>query len=230
MALALGRAWPAPHAMLPRVRRAPRWVAAAPFAVLGRCARRAVHILTACNEYRQETLLLERSAEVNGYSFHVLGLGKPFAGVGMKLIWYDEALKKLVGREIPANEPVLLLDAWDTIILGPAEEFHEKLSSLNILEENAILCGADRICAPEYRLAPKMERHFPEPGTPWRYPNSGCICGSAAAVTALMHGLVHGTEGGSYAENDDDQLRLQQFLLNWSAKGVRYPFYLDHDL
>ena len=25
-------------------------------------------------------------------------------------------------RQIPANEPVLLLDAWDTILLGPAEE------------------------------------------------------------------------------------------------------------
>ena len=40
---------------------------------------------------------------------------------GMKLFLYDTALKELVGRQIPPNEPVLLLDAWDTILLGPAE-------------------------------------------------------------------------------------------------------------
>ena len=40
--------------------------------------------------------------------------------------------------------------------------------------------------------------YFPDISTPWRYPNSGCIAGTAAAVTAFIHGLVHGTEGGSY--------------------------------
>ena len=32
--------------------------------------------------YRQETLILERSAEVHGYSFQAVGLGQPFTGVG----------------------------------------------------------------------------------------------------------------------------------------------------
>eukprot|EP00434_Breviolum_minutum_P019692 symbB.v1.2.017371.t1/scaffold1352.1/size234417/20 len=191
--------------------------------------RSPVHILSACNEYRQETLILERSAVVHGYSFQPVGLGQPFSGVGMKLFLYDKALKEMVGRQIPPNEPVLLLDAWDTIILGPAEEFVEKLHSQNILSEGAILCGADRICAPEYKMAPKMERYFPDISTPWRYPNSGCIAGTAAAVTAFIHGLVHGTEGGSYGHKDDDQLRVQEFLLNWQERGVRYPFYLDHE-
>lgn len=40
---------------------------------------------------------------------------------GMKLFLYDTALKELVGRQIPPNEAVLLLDAWDTILVGPAE-------------------------------------------------------------------------------------------------------------
>ncbi|CAJ1326807.1 unnamed protein product [Effrenium voratum] len=196
----------------------------------GAAARRsAVHVVSACNEYRQETLVLERSAEKHGYSFHVVGLGQPFTGVGMKLFLYDKALKELVGRQIPANEPVLLLDAWDTILLGPAEEFAEKLHSMGVLSDNLVLCGADRICAPEYKLAPKMERYFPGIRTPWRYPNSGCITGTGAAVTAFMHGLVHGTEGGSYSDQDDDQLRVQEFLLNWQALGVRYPFRLDHE-
>ncbi|CAK9029321.1 unnamed protein product [Durusdinium trenchii] len=166
---------------------------------------------------------------LGGYSFQTVGLGEPFTGVGMKLFLYDRALKELVGRQIPANEPVLLLDAWDTLILGSAEEFYAKLEDMDLLAQNAILCGADRICAPEYKMAPKMERYFPDIATPWRYPNSGCICGSAAAVTAFIHGLVHGTEGGTYSEKDDDQLRVQEFLLNWETRGVRYPFHLDHE-
>lgn len=31
---------------------------------------------------------------------------------------------------------------------------------MKILSEGAILCGADRICAPEYKMAPKMERSW----------------------------------------------------------------------
>ena len=190
-------------------------------------SRSPVHILSACNAYRQETIILERSAAVHGYSFRAVGLGEPFTGVGMKLILYDKALTEMVGRQIPPNEPVLLLDAWDTIILGPAEEFAEKLLASNILSNGAVLCGADRICAPDYKMAPKMERHFPDIQTPWKYPNSGCMVGTAAAMRAFVHGLVHGTDGGSYTDQDDDQLRVQQFLLGWQEQGIRYPFQLD---
>ena len=190
-------------------------------------SRSPVHILSACNTYRQETVILERSAAVHGYSFRTVGLGEPFTGVGMKLILYDKALSEMVGREIPPNEPVLLLDAWDTIILGPAEEFAEKLHASNVLADGAVLCGADRICAPDYKIAPKMERHFPDIRTPWKYPNSGCMVGTAAAMRAFIHGLVHGTDGGSYTDQDDDQLRVQQFLLAWQEQGIRYPFQLD---
>ncbi|CAE7830638.1 PLOD3 [Symbiodinium necroappetens] len=192
-------------------------------------SRSPVHILSACNAYRQETIILERSAAVHGYSFRAVGLGEPFTGVGMKLILYDKALTEMVGRQIPPNEPVLLLDAWDTIILGPAEEFAEKLLASNILSNGVVLCGADRICAPDYKMAPKMERHFPDIQTPWKYPNSGCMVGTAAAMRAFIHGLVHGTDGGSYTDQDDDQLRVQQFLLGWQEQGIRYPFQLDTD-
>ena len=55
------------------------------------------------------------------------------------------------------------------------QEFVEKLHSQNILSEGAILCGADRICAPEYKMAPKMERTWADlvshvefaPNTSW---------------------------------------------------------------
>jgi hypothetical protein len=46
------------------------------------------------------------------------------------------------------------------IPVGECQEFVEKLHSMKILSEGAILCGADRICAPEYKMAPKMERSW----------------------------------------------------------------------
>lgn len=36
--------------------------------------------------YRQETLILERSAVVHGYSFQPVGLGQPFSGVGTLVV------------------------------------------------------------------------------------------------------------------------------------------------
>ena len=59
-----------------------------------------------------------------GVAHQVIGIPSQ----GMKLFLYDTALKELVGRQIPPNEAVLLLDAWDTIVLGPAEARAFKLN------------------------------------------------------------------------------------------------------
>lgn len=189
-----------------------------------------VHVLTACNEYRQETVVLECSARHSGYSFRAVGLGRPWHGLGSKLALYDRALKELVGSEIALTDPVLLLDAWDTVLLGPAEELHEKLYALGIMRPGGwVLGAADRICAPEYRLAVQVERLYPAVRTPWRYPNSGAFAGTGEALRAFMHHLVHSSLGGTFSEDGDDQLRVQTVLLACAAAGSPFPFYLDTD-
>eukprot|EP00927_Polykrikos_kofoidii_P038241 TRINITY_DN32559_c0_g1_i1.p1 TRINITY_DN32559_c0_g1~~TRINITY_DN32559_c0_g1_i1.p1 ORF type:complete len:581 (+),score=89.35 TRINITY_DN32559_c0_g1_i1:82-1824(+) len=190
------------------------------------------HILTACNEYRQETVLLERSALYSGYSFFPLGVGGPWRGVGTKLALYDQALQTLVGTTIAPEEPVMLLDAWDTVILGSAEELHSKLADFGALDPSSgiVVGAADRICAPEYRLAPRMERLYPSTRTPWRYPNSGGFAGTAKAVARFLKALVRGTVGGAFSEVGDDQLRVQTFLLTCADLGTPFPLVLDEDL
>eukprot|EP00933_Yihiella_yeosuensis_P060805 TRINITY_DN63609_c0_g1_i1.p1 TRINITY_DN63609_c0_g1~~TRINITY_DN63609_c0_g1_i1.p1 ORF type:complete len:462 (-),score=76.98 TRINITY_DN63609_c0_g1_i1:116-1501(-) len=197
----------------------------------GQSSESPVHILSACNVYRQETVILERSALAHGYTFRAVGLDKPFRGVGTKLFLYDQALKELVGEEIAPEDPVMLLDAWDTVILGPAEELREKLGSMGILDPGgSVLCAADRICAPEYKLAPKMERLYPDIRGPWKYPNSGCIAGTAGALRSFLHSLVHGPEGGGpFTEDGDDQLRMQNFVAGCEELGFRFPLVLDED-
>jgi len=157
---------------------------------------------------------------VHGYSFRALGVGGPWRGVGTKLASYHRALEELVGGEIGEDDIVVLLDAWDTVILGPAEELRAKL-----VDRDTVVCAADRICAPEYRLAVRVEQMYPEIRTPWRYPNSGCIAGSARAVASLLHGLVQ----GDFREDGDDQLRLQEFLLSRAEASRPFPLRLDDD-
>lgn len=193
-----------------------------------------VHVLTACNEYRQETVILERSATANGYRFHPLGLNGPWAGLGTKLLRYDQALKELIGNVIGPADPVLLLDAWDTVLLGPATELRDKLGELGVLGSplagdlsELVLCAGDRLCAPEYRLAPQMERLYPGITTPWRYPNSGGLAGTAVALLSFLHRLVHGLQGGAFSEDADDQLRLQTFVLGCAWEGQPFPLLID---
>jgi len=191
----------------------------------------AVHVLTACNAYRQETVLLERSAARHGYGFRALGLGGPWRGLGTKLAIYERALSELVGNDIAPEDVVVLLDAWDTVLLGPAAELRGKLGAMGLLEPGGwVLCAADRLCAPEYKLAPRMERLYPRIATPWRYPNSGGFAGTAEALRAFLRSLVHGPEGGGFSEDGDDQLRVQTFLLACAEQGSGgFPLVLDED-
>jgi len=167
---------------------------------------------------------------MHGYSFRTVGLGGPWRSLGTKLSLYDRALKELVDGTIAPGDPVVLLDAWDTVLLGPASELCAKLATLGILEPGGwVLCAADRLCAPEYKLAPKMERLYPRITTPWRYPNSGGFAGTGEALRSFLHSLVHGLEGGTFSEDGDDQLRVQTFLLACAEQGCRFPLILDSD-
>ena len=44
----------------------------------------------------------------------------------------------------------------------------------------------------------------------------------------LLHGLIHDTGGeGSLPAEENDQVRLHDFLIARAARGSRYPFLLD---
>jgi len=189
------------------------------------------HILVACNTYKQETVILEQAARRGGFSFRAVGVGEPWRSLGSKLTLWDRALTELVGSgAIPASDPVLLLDACDTMVLGPATELRSKLAGAGAMGLDGLVIGAgDRICAPDYHLAPQVERLFPACQTPWRYPNSGCFAGTGAALREFLRLLVHGSEGGGFTEDTDDQFRVHKLLLALASEGRDFPFVLDED-
>lgn len=184
------------------------------------------HVLACCTEYRQETAILQRSAARNGFRFHAVGVGQPWGGFATKFLSYEAALRRLVGSgKIRPDEVVILTDAWDTVVLGNAAELHQKLASL---PQDAILCGSERVCGPNHFLVGQIEALYPDGRTPWRYPNSGGLVGTASAMLELLDGLIRDTEDGcSLPAEENDQVRLHDFLITKAARGNRFPLHLD---
>mmetsp|Transcript_132923 Transcript_132923/g.413277 ORF Transcript_132923/g.413277 Transcript_132923/m.413277 type:complete len:305 (+) Transcript_132923:6-920(+) len=176
---------------------------------------------------RQETAILQRSAVRNGFAFHPVGLGEPWRGFATKFLAYERGLLQLLGSEIGRDDRVMLMDAWDTVILGSAEELLEKVRPL---PAGAVLCNAERVCGPNHFLVGQMEELYPEDRTPWRYPNSGGIFGSAGDMLELLNGLLRETEDGAVLDaSENDQVRLHDFLLARAARGQPFPLMLDVD-
>lgn len=187
----------------------------------------SVHVLACATEHRQESAVLWRSAEVNGFRFHPVGVGEPWQGFATKFMTYLRTLHGLVGRTVRADDIVILMDAWDTVILGDVDELLKKISWL---PADGILCGAERVCGPNHFLVGQMEALYPEVQTPWRYPNSGGLVATADAMVDLLHGLIHDTqEGAALNESDNDQVRLHEYLIFRAERGDPVPLHLDTD-
>jgi len=188
-------------------------------------AKAVAHVITCCTEYRQETAMLQRSATRNGFAFHAVGVGEPWGGFATKLLSYDAALKELIGDKIHPEDKVIVMDAWDTVILGTADELLEKTADL---PHDSVLCGSERVCGPNHFLVAQIEALYPDGRTPWRYPNSGGLVASAEAMSSLFHGLVYDTFNGLALDADEnDQVRLHDFLIGRASSGKPFPFQLD---
>lgn len=187
-----------------------------------------VHVLACATEYRQETAILQRSAARNGFRFHVVGLGEPWGGFATKFLAYERALLRLMGKKVvQPDDVVMLMDAWDTVILAPVDELLGKVAAL---PRGTVLCGAERVCGPNHFLVGQMEQLYPDGRTPWRYPNSGGIVATAGAMAELLSGLVRDTEDGkSITAEENDQVRLHDFLLARADRGRPFPLLLDTD-
>lgn len=192
----------------------------------GRQVQHQVHVLACATEYRQETAILQRSAARNGFRFHAVGLGEPWRGFATKFLAYEKKLQEL-RRKLPPDQLVMLLDAWDTVILGSSEELVGKMSQV---PSGSILCGAERVCGPNHFLVAQIEELYPDGHTPWRYPNSGGLVGPLQVMLELLHALVHDTGSGTaLSAEENDQVRLHDFLIARAGEGRPFPLFLDTD-
>jgi len=186
----------------------------------------AAHVLTCCTEYRQETAILQRSATRNGFAFHAVGLGKPWGGFSTKFLTYYAALHQLLAsEEVRPDALVIVMDAWDTVILGDADELLHKTRELS---PDAVLGNAETVCGPNHFLTGRIEQLYPDGSTTWRYPNSGGLLGSGQAMLALLEGLIYETSDGNPIDaSENDQVRLHDFLLMRAEQNRPFPLRLD---
>jgi len=188
------------------------------------------HILSIATEYRQEAVILQRSAKVLGYKFQFCGFRERWVGWGTKLVQYRKALRDgLAKGHIATSDPVLLIDGWDCVLVGPASEFIQKMASPPFTSHQPWYAG-ERICGPDFFKANRIDAVYPDPGTPWRYPNAGCMTGRAEPVLKLIEDLLQGAgDGDSFPEDGDDQGRLHEHLLELGENGQELPYFVDSE-
>jgi hypothetical protein len=108
----------------------------------------------------------------------ILGYNDPtFCGLMSKPFMYRNWLR--------ANKPsdhVILCDAWDVIFTEHPDSLVERCRALY---GDSIVFNAEKGCWPRADLADK----FPDTGTPWRYLNSGFMCGQAERILELLEAL-----------------------------------------
>lgn len=188
------------------------------------------HVLSIATEYRQEAVILERCAQLLGYSFQFCGLGDKWGGWGTKLFQYRRSLERDMRHgKIAPSDPVLLIDGWDCALVGPAEEFQQKMASPPYSTTSVPWYAGERICGPDFFKASRIDNLYVDVETPWRYPNAGCMCGRAEPVLKLLEELLAGLGGDrdEFPEGYNDQGRLHEHLLELGERGDPLPCLVD---
>lgn len=179
------------------------------------------HVLSIATEYRQESVIMMKCAKLLGYTYKMVGFRENWGGWGTKLFQYERALRRGMHRNISANDPVLIIDGWDCALVGPAEEFKRKMAS-EPYSSRPVWYAGERIIGPDFFLANRMDAIYPDPGTPWRYPNAGGMCGRANDCLRFLTDLLR-----DFPEGGNDQEHLHHHLLSLGERGEKLPAWVD---
>lgn len=122
----------------------------------------------------------------------ILGADTPWRGLMTKPLALREWLR--AGRN--TSDRLIVCDAWDIVF---AKHPHGIGDVCQSLYGDAIVANGEKGCWPRADL---ME-YFPDDGSPWRYLNSGFMCGPADRFLKLLEAM--GIEGiGVDRRNADD--------------------------
>jgi hypothetical protein len=155
---------------------------------------------------------LKKSALKHNWDFKVLGWGKKWKGFGMKI-----RLMRGFLEELPDNEIVVFVDAFDTIVLANPEEVMRKFKA----HGSDVLFSIDHLG----RLDPAMKflnkRVF---GATDDYSvNSGCYMGYVGKLKEFFNGLC---DKEVCADSADDQ-KLVGTVIKHSQKDVNSEIFLN---
>ena len=124
------------------------------------------------------------------------------------VLWAGQLTKGL------GDMPTVILDAWDTVMVGTKEEL---VAAIPI---DHVLLAGDIACWPDDRIG-----DYPLGDSPWRYVNTAPMCGPANLIhEAIEYGWAHwpidGTSKDMYAKNGTDMRFWTKLFLD-SGLDVR---------
>lgn len=146
----------------------------------------------------------------------ILGNGEPWNGLMSKGFAYRKWLRAKPDK----SQRVLLTDAWDIVWIAHPHGINDRC--VEIYGDDAVVFNAEKGCWPRADLA----EHFPDTGTPWRYLNSGFICGRIDKILAIFEamdlesiGVDHVRPDGTKSE-PNDQGEFQRMFVAQPVKMV----------
>ena len=170
-----------------------------------------MHAFTVATDHEGFLHSLRASAKLFGYDLHVLGLGQPWGG----FVWRWQLLRDALGA-LPAHEPVVLLDGYDTLFTAPAalleEEFRKHASP-------TVFAGVEH--RPDHCtfLFWKLTQLFSllYYGTQPPLTNAGVLLGRAGILQHLCREVLAQAE--ATGERDDQRI-LNQLIAHDARRGV----------
>lgn len=162
--------------------------------------------------YRYDVFLesLRRFGEVPT----VLGMNEPWHGLMTKPNHFRKWLRAGKNR----SDRLIVCDSWDIIFAlhphGIGDVCRDRFG-------DAVVFNGEKACWPRSDLSDK----FPDTGTPWRYLNSGFMCGTADKILALFESMnlesigVDRVEGGKRIE-PNDQGEMQAAFVKQPVKMI----------
>ena len=170
-----------------------------------------MHALTVATDHEGFLHSLRASAKLFGYELHILGLGQPWGG----FVWRWQLLLDQLGK-LPADDPVVILDGYDTVFTAPAAlleaEFRKHASP-------TVFAGVEHRKEHCTWLFWKLTQLFGwwYYGTPPPLTNAGVLLGRAGTLMPLCREVLAQAE--ATGERDDQRI-LNQLVAHDARRGV----------
>lgn len=135
-----------------------------------------LHICTIASHETKELNQLLDSCARNNLEVNILGLGKPYVGHGLKITYVKEFIHNL-----PDVDVVLVVDAYDVLVLASKEEILEKYLKCGY----PVLFGAETNLFRKRHLN-KYLKNYPKSPTKFRYLNAGTWIGRIGTLKQIF--------------------------------------------
>lgn len=184
-----------------------------------------LRLVAVATSERSELTRLKQSATALGWTVDVLGLGDKWEGLGSKITYLTEYLK-----DVPCNDLVLFLDAYDVMLLSTATEIRERFESF----KRPIVIGAELGCAPDEGM--KVLYPKPKRGQNFFYVNSGTYIGYANDIRDMLAEISadiadhHSFTGASKHRLDDQRWFTRHYIRNQNSVAMDVDGVMFHTL